>query len=240
MGVRETSEGLRRRNSLNHELWRRHRVFTQVRRVSIPQRAYQLNCSTPAYADGHGAYAGAPALAHRSGRRTHRSGTGPRHRSRSTRMRFPLLGELSCPVSAASATASASAPSAGRRPASAGRATTAGGGATSAGRSAVAACPPAAAAAAAAVRAPPAAVGTTGRPCATARGRHEDHHEDHCDQRHHKPCDHGVSLLPFPRNGPGRPPVGASRSVRGDEMPALVAAQCRVEELQSLGGGWRA
>jgi hypothetical protein len=46
----------------NHERWRRHSVFTQVRRVSIPQRAPQLNCSTTACAGEEEACAGAPWL----------------------------------------------------------------------------------------------------------------------------------------------------------------------------------
>jgi hypothetical protein len=50
--VRRMFRGLRRRLRGNHERRVRHSVFTQLRRVSIPPRAPQLNCSSKKCAIG--------------------------------------------------------------------------------------------------------------------------------------------------------------------------------------------
>ncbi len=182
----------------NHELWRHHSVFTQLRGVSIPQGAPQFNCSTGAHTPARAARAGAwerPPGVFPGGRscwaRGPLPGAGP-----VAGMRFPLR-ELSYPVLAAS-TASAAAPSpAGRRPASAGRAAAAGvargvpGGGRVAG-------PPAPAAAAVAVVVPAsAAAPRAGQEPSDHQGA--EHDQDDAD-------DHGVLLLPLPGLAPGVPP----------------------------------
>jgi hypothetical protein len=72
----------------NHEPRRPHSVFTQVRWVSIPQRAPQLNCSTTACAGAGEACAGAPPLT---------PGTGPsRRRGRAAGPRNAPVDGRSC------------------------------------------------------------------------------------------------------------------------------------------------
>lgn len=92
-GVRRTSARLRWCFRGNHEEWLRHSVFTQLRGVSIPQRAPLFNCSTTACAGRLGRTVGRP-------------------RNAFVR-RAPRGGKLGCPVSAASP---ASAPAAGGTP----------------------------------------------------------------------------------------------------------------------------
>ena len=190
--VRKMFRGLLRRLRGNHERRVRHSVFTQLRRVSIPPRAPQLNCSTGKCALGSHVRLHAPGLS--TAKRP------PGDDSRRTLMvpDGPDAGprpELSCPVSAASAAASApTAPAGRRRPASAGRAATARGVPRRTGH--------AAAPARARAAGPPAAPGPARTPAAATprRGHEHDNQYDECDQD--DASDHGVTLLPFPRSGP--------------------------------------
>jgi hypothetical protein len=100
-----TSEGLRWRFRGNHEQSSHHSVFTQLRGLSIPQRAPLLNCSTMAYAWRARTTAGRPPAALADGRPWCDPSPDPPGLPDP-----PAPGKLSCPVSAASP---ASAPAAG-------------------------------------------------------------------------------------------------------------------------------
>ena len=213
----------------NHERWRRHSVFTQLRGVSIPQRAPLLNCSTTACATAARASAGAQE--HPLGRGLRRVLDGCDRRV----CGCPV--ELGCPVSAASAastTATAGRPPATGRPATGGVTAPAGvvpPGVMTARRAAVSpAGPPAAAptAAVAAVRAAPAPPAERLRP-ALARCLHDDRHE-HDHDRHHDEAGHGATVLSFPRSSPPWVP----RFLRERGMPGPLRGQSRVEELQRM------
>lgn len=146
--------------------------------------------------------------------------------------------ELGCPVSAASAASA---------PASTGGSAAARGPAPARG-AAAARCP-------GATGARPPAVGRARPPGAASRPHrppgpvpagglgHRDDHDHDADRQDDAECDcHGVTLLPFPRNGPRSPPVGPDRCLRFSRdgpMPGRPTRQSRVEELQSFGAGWR-
>lgn len=223
----------------NHERWRRHSVFTQLRGVSIPQRASQLNCSTAAYAR---ACEGRPRAVVRTPAGTTCTHVVPAGAHPAVRIRFPLP-ELSCPVSAAS-TASAPASAAGRSAAT-GRAASAGGtrtarraapGVTGAAGARRPAGPPAVAAPAPppapVVRGPNPLPAPPGSPDRRAHdGRHDEQarQDDKGDDGHN----HDVTLLSFPRGGPR----GRLAVLRDGGMPARLTCQSRVEEVQSFGAG---
>lgn len=207
-GVSGTSEGLRWRLRSNHEQRHPHSAFTQLRRVSIPPRAPQLNCSTMSCAGRGNCTASARRLPSPAGARV-RPGYGS-------------PDELSCPVSAASP---ASAPAAAGRTSAAGGVASAGM-ASAAGMAAVmtpvvparragvdGARPPAAGAVGHGRRGrragrpgPAAAAALAERHRALpvpgpARTRREQHDRTH-DEDEDDAGDHGVTLLPFPRSGP--------------------------------------
>lgn len=74
--------GLRRRLRGNHERRVRHSVFTQLRRVSIPPRAPQLNCSTKKCAIGSHVRLHAPRSLNAPQRPSTLLATRPAHRTR--------------------------------------------------------------------------------------------------------------------------------------------------------------
>lgn len=209
-GARGLALGLRWRFRGNHERWRHHSVFTQLRGVSIPQGAAQLNCSTRAYAQACQAHAGAPA-----GNRLPTGATTP--------VPSPSAA-LSCPVSAVTASGSAApaaaAPTPAGRPPAARRAAPAG--RVPAATGVVAPVVPSGVAARGRrtpVSGPPAAARTGGAPAVepapAARSlaelvpapRADDHSDEgDCDHRQDDEEEHDVTLLPVP---PKRPPVGA-------------------------------
>ncbi len=184
---------------------------------------------------------------------------GARGQVRAPRPRAALRGKASRPrqlppsapsAASAAATSAGRTAAAGRRPSPAGVTRMAAGAAG--GRPAVPHVPgppaPRAAAAAAAASAdasprPAAAVRRPPRPVRRRPGGagaglgHQGHHEEHCDERQDDADDHGVTLLPNP---PKRPPVGASLgawALRERGMPACLACQSTLEELQSFGAG---
>lgn len=170
---------------------------------------------------------------------------------RSAGRRAAPVGSLGSAPSAASAAATSAGrtAAAGRRPSPAGVTRMAAGAAG--GRPAVPhvpgpPAPRAAAAAAASADASPRPAAAVRRPPRPVRRRpggagaglgHQGHHEEHCDERQDDADDHGVTLLPNP---PKRPPVGASLgawALRERGMPACLACQSTLEELQSFGAG---
>lgn len=237
----------------NHERWRRHSLFTQLRWVSIPQRAPLLNCSTVAYAraatrtpehsnirrgagpggcptgvtehDGRGC-----APPHHDGRRGCLADDGRGCAPGDFTLDASPLTELGCPVSAASA---ASAPAAAGRPAPTGRPSTAGGVAAPAGvvtpvvsasgTRRAGVARPPAAASPGGVRPPPARRAVPLR-TAPAHCPHDDRHEHDHDRRHDE-AGHGVTAFPVE---PKQPPVGASVSCVHEGCPAVSPAKAEL------------
>lgn len=217
------SEGLRWCFRGNHEHWPCHSVFTQVRRVSIPQRAPQLNCSTTAYAwRGAWGSAGSRTLGAAHWAFPPRGGDRRRPNIAATAARAPRCAGPEGSVAASAAAASAGGPAAaGRVPAPAGRVV-----------------PPAVVPARGGPGVPtpdpptgPAVVrpgGPRGRPtpqgprlpCGNpARTPPPRPHHDHSDHDHHDEDDadnHGVPPPPVSPEATPRGPLVQPRAPRGD------------------------